>query len=75
MKNDGGPAFPQGKKENDYMGYPYTEAKGGMSMRDYFAAAALSGMHGWFGDTPIVPEVCGAIAYKIADAMIAEREK
>jgi len=68
-KDNGGPAFPFA---------PMTETgNAGMSMRDYFAAAALMGIHAnpkWEtdnhdnGDT-----VCDC--YAIADAMIEERRK
>ena len=67
---DGGPAFPVAAADS-----PRTGPHPGMSLRDYFAAAALTGMHGWFGNTPIVNEVAASWAYEIADAMIAERDK
>ena len=67
--NDGGPAFPvdiscyNGDRSRLY----------GMSLRDYFAAAALQGMladHTCLGTYAQVAE--GAYGY--ADAMIAQRE-
>lgn len=75
--NDGGPAFP----------FPYTQetcsnAPIGMSLRDYFAAQALSGWLASYGPErphPSSIEVgCEAVAhcsYALADAMIAVRQK
>lgn len=63
-KDDGGSAFPQ----------PHTKAEpsDGMSLRDYFAAAALSMV--------VMSEKLEAtdraeIAYAVADAMLEERKK
>ena len=59
--NDGGPAFPVGLLP-------------GMSLRDYFAGQALAGLIA-------CPNTSGGEkdfarnAYKLADAMLAEREK
>jgi hypothetical protein len=73
--NDGGPAFPkQGfRVQPDGKSYYETiEAQRGMTLRDYFAAAAL----------PIAAkgkertaEDIALRAYYIADAMLAQREK
>lgn len=66
MKNDGGPAFPINA------GTP------GMTLRDYFAAAALTGLLA--SSTPrkdsgrFVIETSKS-AYAMADAMLAQREK
>lgn len=68
--NDGGPAFPFGQSEGCQPTY-------GMSLRDYFAAAALA-------HVPKLLEVQGKNlgigniaewAYQIADAMLRERER
>lgn len=58
--DDGGAAFP---RDNGYVEW------GGMTLRDYFAAAALQGLiqRGWN------PYAVSDDAYKVADAMIAER--
>jgi len=69
------PAFPL--KEPLNSDYP------GMSLRDYFAAAALQGWLGSYGPESPHPAVDGerqlrkvaAQAYEMADAMLAEREK
>ena len=71
--NDGGPAFP----------FRYQDGKGGMqfpgmSMRDYFAAAALTGLCASF-DGPCLDDafVSGVTrrAFDLADAMLAARER
>ena len=53
------------------------ETTGGMSMRDYFAAAFLTGMAGRESYDPgqASPTQRAALAYIEADAMLAEREK
>lgn len=60
--NDGGPAFGFASGELVSLG---------MTLRDYFAAQALS--TDWIADYSITEGA--AIAYKYADAMIAERTK
>lgn len=70
-KNDGGPAFPHMAADGhrDYMP--------GISMRDYFAAAALQTMkltNAW-SDNPLYWEGVARSAYVCADAMLAERNK
>lgn len=54
-------------------------AQAGMSLRDYFAATAMSGMlsdqhNGSFSSHMDFPEMATA-AYRIADAMLAARDK
>ena len=68
--NDGGPAFPTLFIEPNY-GSGYA----GMTLRDYFAAAALQGLLAsiqpnqlWSGDDVAVT------CYRTADAMIKARE-
>lgn len=46
----------------------------GMSLRDYFAAAALQGLLACRNDL-MEPEWYATVAGKLADAMIAERSK
>ena len=72
MKNNGGPAFPQAPD-----GHPDNK-KPGMSLRDYFAAAALQGLASacdesgtWQAADPSTAKA----AYELADAMLAERDK
>ena len=83
MKDDGGPAFPQTKESWEGI----AAVPGGMSLRDYFAAAALQGMCAGLTrfreDEPA--SSCGIIvnrpidlseiAYTYADAMLVERDK
>ena len=66
--NDGGPAFPLATSNSG------NKFVNGMTLRDYFAAAALQGLladgHGnaWCNET------CSAKAFKIADAMLKAKE-
>ena len=67
----GGPAFPSGEA---YSANGVISRKGplyeGMTLRDYFAAKAMEALlHNW------KEEVIPQMAYKIADEMLAEREK
>lgn len=70
--DDGGPAFPG---ENSSAISP------GMSLRDYFAAAALQGiLAGGFANTIPHDDISGGsqaagFAYLYADAMLAERSE
>ena len=67
MINDGGPAFPRTGADG------HTSPQSGMTLRDYFAAAALQGLladngggGSWDSDA--------LNAYKAADAMLKARE-
>jgi hypothetical protein len=76
--NDGGPAFPfqTERKYNDGVSVDTIEySNPGMSLRDYFAAAALSQLAGNPGVWSFDPDDVAHYAYEIADAMIKEREK
>ena len=78
-RDDGGPAFPVGcdsrycdKLGEGLGGFP------GMTLRDWFAGQALGGLLA--GITGIDPSVTkgdhfARLAYGLADAMLAEREK
>jgi hypothetical protein len=72
VKNDGGPAFPQ--LHESY-------GNGGMSLRDYFAGQVVSHIMGRFrieemaGAGVSVETILANLAYKQADAMLAERAK
>lgn len=79
--NDGGPAFPLPvavSAAGDV--YCAADVSGGlgMSLRDWFAGHALSGLlvmpRSGFSPTDI-PKFAAVNAYEIADAMIAERSK
>lgn len=73
-RRNGGPAFPLEESEfNDG-----TRREEGMSIRDYFAAAALQGMIGAGFRSGVSDNVANATAldaYAFADGMIREREK
>jgi len=70
--NNGGPAFPQASY-NMAGGY---DTKGGMSLRDYFAAKAMQGLlSGGYRDaypSKYAKEIAEE-AYCLADKMLAER--
>lgn len=69
--SDGGPAFPS---------YPQEENHDGMTLRDYFAAAALNAliriapMAIAGGEAP-TPSKIAEEAYLLADAMLEDRGK
>lgn len=77
--NNGGPAFPHRGFRSSIKNHDGTRwevhnpTSAGMTLRDYFAAAALQGLladgHGnaWCNDT------CSVKAYKLADAMLKAR--
>lgn len=63
MKKDGGPAFP-------------TDTLDGMTLRDWFAGQALAGMMaGKVWESLVIRDYPEAEAYRMADAMLAERNK
>ena len=69
MKYNGGPAFPLP------MGTETATGTDGMTLRDFFAGQALAGMCA--SETDGVSYSSGNVAsraYKIADAMLKERE-
>lgn len=63
--NTGGPAFPTSFDKN----YP-NEIVGGMTLRDYFAAKALTGC---LPGSRVDPSEYAKLAYRMADAMLAAR--
>ncbi len=65
---DGGPAFPADVEDFQQ------RAGGGMSLRDYFAAAALQGLLARDDEHPETTMADWAKdAFRFADAMLAER--
>jgi hypothetical protein len=68
---EGGPAFPtENERQTGQHSYHYS----GMTLRDYFAAAALTG---YYANTPMhqSAEESGAkYAYRTADAMLLARK-
>ena len=71
--NDGGPAFPH--LETTSRGEPYHDHLG-MTLRDYFAAAALQGLIASRGSmsTRFLAEDDASYVFEIADAMLKARE-
>jgi hypothetical protein len=66
--DNGGPAFPYGEAN-------FTDKfSQGMTLRDYFAAAALQGMIAHHGD-PMNRKEMAVRAYLSADAMLAARKE
>lgn len=63
-RNDGGPAFPY---PSEYWG----NGQPGMSLRDWFAGMAISGL---LADPGMKPEDAVEIAFQAADAMLKARE-
>jgi hypothetical protein len=59
MKEDGRSAFP----------VPGERSEDGMTLRDYFAAKAISNVLTWSSY-----DLCAEAAYKIADAMLEARK-
>lgn len=73
MKDDGGPAFPLPQATSDEREVSVRQyAEPGMSLRDWFAGQALTGLSSKNGS---VSETTARIAYRYADAMLAERNK
>jgi hypothetical protein len=80
-KPDGGPAFPcEAEVWLSNTEHPrwVTQNVSGMSLRDYFAGQALTGMvlACCIANSPLVgPETAAKGAYEFADAMLAARDK
>ena len=83
MANDGGPAFPAWRQEYDIDLNPVPNP--GMTLRDYFAAAALTGLvstpESMAGMREVgkaygmqVMEYAANVAYEMADGMLSARE-
>ena len=77
---DGGPAFPHDKYLRAEDGQWGTYAHGGMSLRDWFAGQALTGifsacLHDTRGAGQSVEEMLAEKAFRIADAMLAAGAK
>ena len=79
MKEDGGPAYPvidrtQTTGEYDEI-HNYRMESYGMSLRDYFAGQALTGLLAANTQERYDEEWMAVSAYSIADAMLTERER
>lgn len=71
--DNGGPAFPKAGHEWEQGQWVPAQADDGMSLRDYFAAAALQGMLAENGGGTKNNTELAAVAYSVADAMLAVR--
>ena len=69
--NDGGPAFPH---TTQWDGITPAINHNGMTLRDYFAAAALKGQAHRFAHPHEYRELLAQDCYDIADAMLKARE-
>ena len=69
LANGGGPAFPVTPPQPGNAGFS------GMTLRDYFAAAAMQGIRAHEGPVPGYESHWAMLAYKQADAMLAARER
>jgi hypothetical protein len=67
QQEDGGPAFPTAPTDMKCGTF-------GMTLRDWFAGMAMSGILGSDLDATTVSETVATIAYHQADAMLAARE-
>ena len=72
--NDGGPAFPTHSVGINELNEGVLITTGGMTLRDYFAAAALQGLMATPNGPRLVKEAV-ATAYHAADAMLKAREE
>jgi hypothetical protein len=72
--NDGGPAFPISLEQQQRIQEGYG-AEAGMTLRDYFAAAALTGIEANLGGNTYGAAEKARLAYKHADAMLQAREE
>lgn len=69
-------AFPASWEVENGYGQRFAEVQLGMTLRDWFAGQALAGS--WpapINNNFTTPAAAARAAYKIADAMLAEREK
>lgn len=71
--NDGGSAFPGQPK--DAQGYPIAPMEYGMSLRDWFAGQALTGLLPQPAEPEYGPLHFAKASYAMADAMIEARNQ
>ena len=74
-QKDGGSVFPMIDSDMNTAGERYYFPTGGMSLRDWFAGQALTGLLAGDGkrDQGLTDMIM--LTFKIADAMITQREK
>jgi len=71
--NDGGPAFARDSHMDKQLGL-YVQQQG-MSLRDYFAAAALQGLMAQVKPEDHWAEYRAKWSYEVADAMLERRKR
>jgi hypothetical protein len=71
--NDGGRAFPTTPEHHGWNGNEGCPCGPGMTLRDYYAAAALTGLLHIGAQPDASPRVLAEYAYKFADAMLDRR--
>jgi hypothetical protein len=69
MINDGGPAFPNVPSDPQYSKWDM-----GMTLRDFFAAAALQGLLAQYDPEDELEHYIAKWSYEAADAMLKARE-
>ncbi len=74
-KETGGAAFPGNQEREKAEGGHYIKHDTGMTLRDYFAAKAMQGMSANPEVGFIDISAAANEAYKMADAMLKERDK
>lgn len=68
-RDTGGPAFPMPASEHSQGGH---FEQYGMTLRDWFAGQAIRAR--WGDGKAMTPEEAAAMAYQLADAMLAARK-
>lgn len=68
-------AFPMVREEPMPGGGKYRHVSEGMTLRDYFAAKALSNIAEVYNGTAFDPISTARTAYQFADAMLAARDE
>lgn len=77
QRDDGGPAFPALHTIDGNWTREPLDKYAGMTLRDYFAAAALQGAIAATANAASdpAPERAANYAFRVADAMLAERAR
>jgi len=74
-QDDGGHAFPIPVGEREFWDRESDGSPNGMTLRDYFAAAALQGLMNQATNHRSIPIEETKYCYSIADAMLAARKE
>ncbi|MGB6105668.1 MAG: hypothetical protein WBF88_17635 [Pusillimonas sp.] len=73
--NDGGPAFPFGQTDAESGQLVNGWGGEGMTLRDYFAAKAMTRIIAHDKDGCMSPDITAMAAYSLADAMLKARSQ